>query len=68
VGNFKPVLPSYAPAAAGDGALVYTLADHKLLLSFSSDKAYSCCPEENMSVLSGCGFQRSLGGWGTHFI
>lgn len=49
-GKVKPVLPSYAPAAPGDGALVYTLAIHKPSLSFSSDKVYSCCPQEKMSA------------------
>lgn len=49
-GKVKAVLPSYAPAAPGDGVLRYTLAIHKAFLSFSSDKAYSCCPQEKMSA------------------
>lgn len=39
----------HAPAAPGDRASVYTLAVHKPFLSLSSDKAFSCCPQENMS-------------------
>lgn len=48
-GKVKPVLPSYAAAAFGDGALVYVLAIHTPFLTFSLDKADLCCPEENMS-------------------
>lgn len=49
-GKVKPVLPSYAPAAFGDGALVYALAIHKPFLTFYLDKADLCCPQENMPV------------------
>lgn len=49
-GKVKPVLPSYALAAFGDGALVYALAIHKPFLTFSLDKADLCCPQENMPV------------------
>lgn len=46
----KPVHPSYAPAAPGDEVVLNALAIHKLFLSFSSDKGYSCCPQEKMSA------------------
>lgn len=49
-GKVKPVLPSCALAAFGDGALVYALAIHKPFLTFSLDKADLCCPQENMPV------------------